>query len=98
MGLVRERRSDHAEGQRQKNNLSSVKWRSSSHSGEPGYWPRRRYSSGWRQLKTMQLCVMLEMPSNWRFGSPGELSFESTHAFHDLILKITAQGDSWGIL
>lgn len=41
---------------------------------------------------------MLEMPSSWRFGNPGELSFESMHVFHDLILKITAQGDSWGIL
>src|SRR4051812_36785169 len=41
---------------------------------------------------------MLEMPSNWRFGEPGELSFEAMNAFHNLILKITAQGETWGIL
>ena len=41
---------------------------------------------------------MLEMPPNWRFGNPGELSFDALNGFHNLILKITAQGDRWSIL
>jgi hypothetical protein len=41
---------------------------------------------------------MLEMPSSWRFGNPGELSMKAMDAFHDLILKITVQGNSWLLL
>lgn len=41
---------------------------------------------------------MLEMPTNWRFGNPGELSHEAMNDFHSLIEKISAQGQSWSIL
>jgi hypothetical protein len=41
---------------------------------------------------------MLQMPSNWRFGNPGEMSVEAMHDFRSLIEKISAQGDSWSIL
>jgi hypothetical protein len=41
---------------------------------------------------------MLQMPSSWRFGNPGEMSVEAMNDFHSLIEKISAQGDSWSLL
>ena len=41
---------------------------------------------------------MLQMPSNWRFGNPGEMSQKAMNDFHSLIEKISSQGDSWSIL
>ena len=41
---------------------------------------------------------MLEMPSSWRFGDPGELDPAAVNDFYHLILKITGQDDSWSLL
>lgn len=41
---------------------------------------------------------MLEMPSSWRFGDPGELDPAAVNDFYHLVLKITGQGDSWSLL
>ena len=43
-------------------------------------------------------CAMLDMPSNWRFGDPGELDPGAVNAFYDLVLKISGQGQSWSII
>lgn len=41
---------------------------------------------------------MLQMPSEWVFGSPGELPSEAVSEFFDLAVKISEQGESWSIL
>lgn len=41
---------------------------------------------------------MLEMPSDWRFGDPGELNSTALSEFQDLVLKVSGQGNSWAIL
>lgn len=41
---------------------------------------------------------MLEMPSSWRFGDPGELDPAAANDLYHLILKITGQGESWSLL
>jgi hypothetical protein len=41
---------------------------------------------------------MLEMPSEWRFGNPGELDPAAVNAFYDLVRKVAGQGNSWSII
>lgn len=54
------------------------------------------------KLSQIAVCAigwpMLLMPSNWRFGNPGDLSQEAVGDFRSLIDRISAQGDSWSIL
>lgn len=41
---------------------------------------------------------MLQMPSEWVFGSPGPLTDSAVVEFFDLATKISEQGDSWTIV
>ena len=44
------------------------------------------------------LAGMLQMPSEWVFGSPVQLAPEAVAEFFDLAVKIADQGQSWPIL
>ena len=44
------------------------------------------------------LPAMLDMPSSWRFDTPGPLSSVAVDAFNDLVHKIAAQGDAWTVI
>lgn len=41
---------------------------------------------------------MLEMPTEWRFGNPGELDPAAVNDFYDLVRKVSGQGNSWSII
>ena len=44
------------------------------------------------------LSCMLQMPSSWRFGSPGPLPPAAVSSFNELVHKIAAQGETWNLI
>lgn len=50
------------------------------------------------ELSGGMIYAMLDMPTNWRFGAPGELDPGSVNGFYELVLKISGQGSSWSII